>query len=437
MNNGEIFTVIEIGGMIMKRHKICHVILGFVLVCALLVNLTGCGTQVQAADLMEGIEAESVSGKMKDDTFIDSQMRLSLELFQSSVQASKNKNVLISPLSIQLALAMTANGAGGQTKTEMEKLLGGELTIEELNKYLYTYAGSLPSGDKYRITLANSIWFRDDEDRLTVEKEFLQTNANYYGAQAYKAPFDRQTLADINNWAEEHTDGMIDKILDTIDSDTVMYLINALVFDAEWNEVYEKSDIYNDIFTSVTGKKRTVEMMNSGESGYLDDGKAKGFIKDYKEGRYSFVALLPNEGVDIYEYIEGLTSEGLMNAIQGAQSDVVMATMPKFSYEYSLKMNDVLADLGMPSAFSSAADFSKLGKSAYGNLYIGEVLHKTFISVDELGTKAGAVTKVDVKDECAVEAPSLAVKLDRPFVYMIMDNSANLPVFIGAVMDIP
>ena len=411
-------------------------ILSLILICSMAVNLTGCATKVQAADLMEGVQANTVTGKAADDAFAQSQMRLAVELFQSSVLESKDENVLISPLSIQLALAMTANGADGNTKAEMEALLGGEISLEDLNEYLYSYVNNLPSAEKYKLQIANSIWFRDDEGRLQVEKDFLQKNADYYGAQAYKAAFDDQTLKDINNWVKDHTDGMIDSILDQIDEDAVMYLINALVFDAEWQHVYDKSDVYKGKFTNIGGTEKQVDMMHSEETVYLQDENAIGFMKPYSGSKYNFAVLLPNEGADIYEYIAGLTGESLMETLSTPQLGMVMATLPKFSYEYELTMNDVLKELGMPSAFSGdTADFSKMAHSSRGNIYIGDVLHKTFISVDELGTKAGAVTKVQMNDESAPMS-EWVVTLNRPFVYMIIDNETNLPVFIGTVMDV-
>lgn len=416
--------------------KVFLAILSIMLICSMALNLTGCATKVQAADLMEGVKANPVTGKAVDDAFAQSQMRLAVELFQSSVLESMEENVLISPLSIQLALAMTANGAEGETREEMEALLGGEISLEDLNEYLYSYVNNLPSEEKYKLQIANSIWFRDDEGRLQVEKDFLQKNADYYRAQAYKAAFDDQTLKDINNWVKNNTDGLIDSILNQIDDDAVMYLINALVFDAEWQHVYDKSAVYQGKFTNISGTEKSVDMMHSEETVYLQDEKATGFMKPYNGSKYSFAALLPNEGVDIYEYIEGLTGEELMETLSTPQLGMVMATLPKFSYEYDLTMNDVLKELGMPSAFSGdTADFSKMAQSSRGNIYIGEVLHKTFISVDELGTKAGAVTKVQMNDESAPMS-EWVVTLNRPFVYMIIDNETKLPVFIGTVLDI-
>lgn len=410
-----------------------------VLICLLLcfaTVFTGCTVKASATDLMADVKAAPVTGKDADEAFICGQMGLAVSLFQASTSESKNQNVLISPVSIQLALAMTANGADGQTRDEMEALLGGGFSLAELNEYLYAYTSGLPSGDKAKLQIANSIWFRDDESRLTVERDFLQTNANYYGAQAYKAPFDSKTLADINGWVKAHTDGMIDRILDEIREDAVMYLINALVFDAQWSQVYPKEAIHDGTFTNLSGENRTVEMMHSEEHRYLDDGKAVGFVKDYAGGSYSFAALLPREDVDIYDYIAGLTAEDLLHTLESAETGLVIAAMPKFTCEYTLHMQDLLADLGMPSAFSSGqADFSKMASSSRGNLYISDVLHKTFLSVDELGTKAGAVTKVEMSDGGA-PMPNTVVTLDRPFVYMILDNATSLPIFIGVVTDI-
>lgn len=403
------------------------------LIGAIFINITGCALKVQASDLMEGVNANTVIGKASDDRFIKSSADFAVKLFKETI--AEDKSSLISPLSVMLALAMTANGADTKTKKEMETLLGGDTKLEKLNEYLYTYVKNLPSDKKYKLEIANSIWFRNDENRLTVEKDFLQKNADYYGANAYKSPFDAQTLKDINNWVEDKTDGMIDKIIDEINPDAVMYLINAIVFDAEWQNVYKKNDIYTGTFTAYDGTKRSVEMMISEESKYIDDGKATGFIKDYKDGKYSFVALLPNEDISINDYIASLSGEGLIKAIKNSEDAYVEAQLPKFSYDYTVSMNDALKTLGMPTAFNTGtADFSKLGKSARGNIYIGEVLHKTFISVDELGTKAGAVTKVEMRDESA--RLGYTVKLDRPFVYMIIDNETKLPIFIGTVMDI-
>lgn len=413
----------------MKRFKkaICILLLGLIAV-----NLTACAPKVQAADLMAGIAGSKVQGKATDAKFIGNTSDFSLDLFKRSI--SDKENSLVSPLSVLLALAMTANGADSETLAEMEAVLGKDIPLEELNEYLYTYVQLLPSAKKARLTVANSIWFRDDENRLTVEKDFLQKNADYYNAAAYKAPFDSQTLKDINTWVKEKTENMIDKILDEINEDAVMYLINAIVFEAQWLQVYNKANVREGQFTTIGGGKEMAEFMYSEENIYLESDKATGFIKPYADN-YSFVALLPKEGIAIEEYIAGLTGDEFLQTLDSAENTAVNAGLPKFTYAYTIQMNDVLKDMGMPLAFSAkSADFSRLGRSSRGNLYIGDVLHKTFIQVDELGTKAGAVTKVEIRDEAYHEVKN--VVLDRPFVYAIIDNASQLPVFIGTVVQI-
>lgn len=408
-------------------------IAGILLLGSVILGASGCSVKVKAEDLMDGIQPGSTVDKTTDDAFTQAYNNFSVRLFQETIE--QKKNTLISPLSVMLALAMTANGADTQTLKEIEAVLGGGMPIEELNQYLYTYVKNLPSEKTAKFQIANSIWFRDDVNRIQVKKDFLQTNADYYRASAYKAPFDQQTVKDINNWVKDKTDGLIKNVLDEIDHDTLMYLINALVFDAEWEEVYRKNDVGDGIFTALNGEKRNVEIMRSKESCYLDDGQATGFVKDYKGRRYSFAALLPNEGIAVEDYIASLSGVGLAKTIREAKEECVDVQMPKFSYDYEVKMNDTLQSLGIVHAFDkSAADFSRIGSSGDGNLYIGGVLHKTYISVDEKGTQAGAATVVSISGESAMIGHS--VKLDRPFVYLIMDNATGLPLFIGSVLDI-
>lgn len=396
-----------------------------------LLRLTGCAAKVQADDLMKGITPEKTSGRAADDAFKNGAADFAVRLFQTTWKEGKNS--LISPLSVMLALSMTANGAKGETLAQMEALLGGDIPIGELNEYLHAYVGSLPSSEKAKLTLANSIWFKDSG--FTVEEDFLQRNADYYGAAAYKSAFDEKTLRDINNWVKENTDGVIDKIVDQMDPYAAMYLVNTVLFDAEWQNIYRKHEVRDGTFTAIDGAKRTVSMMYSNESLYLDDGKATGFLKPYKNG-YSFAALLPNEEGALDDYIASLTGEGFLTTVKNAKEGPVEAAMPKFSYDYGIEMGDALKALGMTVPFDAElADFSGLGHSSDGNIYISCVLHKAYIAVDEKGTKAGAAT--------AIEAPAAGnwedrrrVILDRPFVYAIIDDAAGLPIFIGAVTDI-
>ena len=352
-------------------------------------------------------------------------------LKQTIKQDGTKENVLLSPLSVILALYMTANGADGKTKDQMIQVLG-----DDLNDYLKAYQIRLPHGDGYKMHIANGIWFRDDAT-LKVNDDFLKTNEHYFDAALYKAPFNETTCKEINNWVKEHTDGMIDSILDEISADAMLYLINALSFDAEWERIYRESSVFEgQIFTKEDGTKQKTTLMYSEESTYLEDKKATGFVKYYKDRKYAFVALLPKEGVTMAEYVEYLNAENFHKLMSKAKTTTVNAALPKFETEYDILLNDVLIKMGMTDAFlGSKADFSKMATCDDGNLYISRVLHKTFIAVDERGTKAGAVTAVEMtKDSAMME--SYTVRLDRPFVYMLIDCETNQPLFIGTMTDV-
>ena len=415
------------------KTRISLVIISLLLVCAMAVNLTGCTMEVQAKDLMEGITPNQVNALDDLSSQNADVTDFAIRLFKASEESGKN--TLISPLSVLCALAMTANGAEEETLEQMEEVLG--MTTEELNLYLYSYMQNLPQGDKYKLSLANSIWFTEDE-RFTVNQDFLQTNADYYGADIYKAPFNDQTCKDINNWVKQNTDEMIPEILDEIPADAIMYLVNALAFEAEWSEIYEKQQVREGKFTKEDGTKQDVELMYGVEGTYLEDENATGFKKYYKGGKYAFVAMLPNEGVSVSDYVASLNGESLNAMLNNTQHTTVHTAIPKFETEYNVEMSAILKDMGMTKAFDIYnADFEGLGTSTAGNIFINRVLHKTFISVGEKGTKAGAATVVEMADGAAAEPQEpKEVYLDRPFVYMLIDCENNIPFFIGTMMDV-
>ncbi|OQB23576.1 MAG: Serpin (serine protease inhibitor) [Firmicutes bacterium ADurb.Bin182] len=405
------------------------------MVLAILFTLSGCAASVRAEDLMPDIKANTVSTNIDISGEEDAVavQDFAVRLFLKS--AKDGKNTLISPLSVLSALAMTANGAEGKTLSQMEEVFG--LTVRDLNEYLYAYIKTLPAGDKYKLSIANSIWFKDDKS-FTVSPDFLQANADYYGAGLYKAPFDNTTLRDINNWVEDSTDGMIRDILDRIPEEAVMYLVNAIAFDAEWENVFYDHQVRGGVFTKEDGTEQEAEMMYCTEHQYLEDTDAAGFIKYYADRKYAFVALLPDEGISVSQYVDSLTGNKLASMLKSPADVQVNAAIPKFESECSVEMSDILKAMGMTDAFDGAvSDFSGIGSSTAGNIFISRVLHKTYIAVDEMGTKAGAAALVEMLAGGAMETEdSKTVSLDRPFVYMIIDCEANLPVFIGTVMDI-
>lgn len=443
----------------MKKTKLCKRMAGLAVVAALLLNICACGAGKKnsvvnagstnlsdsTTDLMSGVKAASGRSKAEvSNAFVSEYNQFAYALFQQAAfheelsSVNQDKSFMISPLSVMPALAMTMNGADGDTAVQMRQALlhtyplDSVLSVHELNEQWSAFVQALPSGGKAKLSMANSIWLR--EGAIKPKDEFLQTNAACYNAGIYSAPFDGSTLKDINQWVSGNTDGMIDKMLDEIPDDAVMHLMNALAFDAEWQELYTEDNIHQGEFHGTTGQQ-TVDMMSSTESGWLNDGQATGFIKPYAEG-YSFVALLPNEGVSVEEYIGSLDGNKLLSLMKQIDDRAVSVSIPKFTAAYETELSGVLKAMGMTDAFDpQKADFSRIGQTESGNnLYISAVKHKTFISVDERGTKAGAATSVELECGSAIMVP--VVYLDRPFVYMIIENETKLPLFMGTVMNV-
>jgi serpin B len=217
-----------------------------------------------------------------------------------------------------------------------------------------------------------------------------------------------------------------------------MYLVNALAFEAEWETIYNEYDVRDGEFTLINGVTQNVEYMYGEEHTYLEDENTTGFLKYYKDGKYAFAALLPKEGTNIVEYVKQLDGAKINKLLENKKSATVMTAIPKFETEYDISLKEVLESMGMKKAFnSSQADFTGLGTSTDGNIYISRVLHKTFISVCEKGTKAGAATIVEMDTEGAVIYEEYKeVNLDRPFVYLLVDCETNIPFFVGTAMQI-
>lgn len=412
-------------------------IISFVLALTMLtLALCSCGTKQEPddfspdGDLMVDYVAQAVKGRMSDEKFIDAMLHFSAELFKLTT-SEKKQSSLISPLSVIVALAMTANGAESDTRAQFEQVFG--LTTDEANEYLFTYVSSLFNDEKTKMQLANSIWFDSDAQNIDVNPDFLQTNKNYYDAQAYKYDFsDPKTVEKINEWVKDHTDEMIEKIVDELDPNCVMVLINALVFDSVWETKYDDKDCTKDVFNAYDGTKNNAKFMKSVER-YISGEGFSGFMKNYAGG-YKFIALLPDEGTDVFEFIENASYKYIFSTITDEMYSETNAIMPAFEYDYDIEMNKALISMGLSDAFSdSKADFSGIDKR--NDLYIDKVLHKTHIEVKQDGTKAAAVTSVSINTKGAF-FPMTTVKLDRPFVYMIIDSATNLPVFMGVVTEV-
>lgn len=388
---------------------------------------------IYALNHLVGLKREPVADRKADDAFRKAYYDFAVKLFQDSNASKSGDNHCFSPLSVMLALSMAANGADGQTLAEMEALLGGGLSVDEMNATLRTWLTAMMQREYSISTLnaANSIWVR--EGIFKVDPTFLQTNANYYRSDFYEAPFDDSTADDINRWINHHTNGMIEKMVDEIDDRTMMYLINTLYLDAVWQCKYRDEQLSEGIFHGTSGDS-TVTMMYAVEDYVLSMDGAIGFSKAM-DG-YSFVAILPDKGIDIGDFVASLTAEQLQ-AFRGSSSRAEVHTkLPSFSYDSSISLTDLLKAY-IPSAMNPlTADFSKMGETIHGDtLFIGNVQQDVSIKVGKNGIAAAAGTIIDVPATALPPStlPVYEITLDRPFVYLITDNTTGLPVFMGVV----
>ncbi len=404
-------------------------------ICLILIAsmiFTGCSSSV---NLMEGIKPNNEIGVMRqmDEKFNQAILNFTWNMFKES--SSNEGNLMISPISAYFALAMAANGADGDTKTEMMKALSAEnVPLDDLNKGLNYWMNTITKDRIAKFSITNSIWYREG---FKANKDFLQTNADYYSAYIRSLDFMQKSAPDtINGWVKEATNDKIDKIVGEINDDLVMYIINAIYFNGDWKYEFSANKTRKESFNAPSGKVETDFMSRRGKMDYLEFNGVTGVILPYLDGQFAFVGLLPEEGETPKDIINNLTVLDLINLMKNKEEKNIELSIPKFEVSYEDSLINELSNMGMKLPFEPySADFSKMNESGEKDLFIGEIKHKTYIRVDEKGTEAAAVTSIGVEaTSMPVEFPRLT--FDRPFVYGIVDVTTGIPLFIG-IMENP
>ena len=388
----------------------------------------------QAADLMANIAA---SGRADTPVNPDPQVLTGLDRFAAKlVQAAVAKpgNLMVSPASVFLALAMTLNGADGETKAAMLDVLAGQgITLDDINLASRDWQAQLSrTGSKTTLKIANSIWFDQD---FAPYQPFLQANADYYAADARKLNFkDPGTPAVINAWVKSATQGTIDKIIESIRTDVVMYLINAIYFKSDWATPFDRNDTFDQPFNAPDGSVEVPFLHRNGNMTYFAALDSTGISLPYDDGQFALFALLPDNAASPREWLARQDPAKLFPELARAMAEPEISVdlaLPKFESSYEDSLADELKSLGMAIAFDpDHADFSLMNESHVRNLYIGEVLHKTYVRVDEKGTEAAAVTSVEMR-VTSMPVSDRQIVFDHPFVYGIMDQKTGVPLFVG------
>ncbi len=402
---------------------------------------TGCGN-VATTGVGNEPPPQPNTGKMTESTrkvdprLVDANNRFGFALLHQLREADERKNVFLSPTSITLALAMTYNGAAGETEQAMAKVMSLEgISKEELNQAAMDLRQSLQSADpKVELTIANSLWARQG---ISFKKQFLETNRQYFGAQVSVLDFgDPAAPQTINRWVEGNTRGKIKKIVDSIPASTVMFLINAIYFNGKWQKPFDKSLTQEKPFHLANGEQKRVPMM--AQTGKLPYLKGEGFQMvslPYGTGRLSMVIVLPDEGISLNEWLESLDAKTWREWTSKLVTTDGELQLPRFKTEYDKILNDALKSLGMAVAFDAdRADFT--GMRDERDLFLEKVHHKAVVEVNEEGTEAAAVTSVQV-GITSVQQPRPPFKMivDRPFFFAIRDTRTGMVLFTGAVVE--
>ena len=345
---------------------------------------------------------------------------------------SVDKNYFISPLSLHIALGMLLNGADTQTKTEIQKVLGFENeNMDTINSTYLELIEKLPEVDPKVInTIANSVW---QEKSFLPEKDFINTLETQFKARLYVESFSSPaTLTKINQWASDNTNGKIKKILEEISPSQVMFLINALYFKGDWTNQFDAKTTRKADFFGTKGKT-VVSMMNKNEKlKYVDMPDFQVVELPYGNEKYMMYVLLPKK-LTVEETVKNLDNEKWKAALSKLNSTKIILELPKFTIEYSKKLNEILIQMGMKKAFSNEADLSKIVKPA-GRLRVDFVKQDTYVAVDEKGTEAAAVTTIGIEVTSLPVYPE--VICNKPFAFMISEKTSNTILYLGKVSNL-
>ena len=405
-----------------KNNKILPLLIVILLLSAVLVFLVIKSKGVDTINPNPPDEVETMSGDFDTD------------LFKASFSASENKNVVVSPFSVKMALSMAAQGANGKTLEEMNKVIGLDETSNEYFRRLIEDAAK--DGD-ITLNIANSIWLKQG---LEFNPAYMDILDSYYMAQASTLDFaDPSSKDTINRWVSEKTNGKIEEIIDSIDSSDIAFLINAIYFNANWSVPFEEGFTSKKDFTLLDGSKVKADLMSkTAHLLYQENNEFQAVELPYGENeRYVMRVYLPKEDVKFDKFVKGIDKESLQQWGGDFGSMKGVLELPKFKTEYSNSMKDILISMGIKEAFNSnSADFSKMVTVEGQNVYISEVMHKTYIDVNEKGTEAAAATSIEMSATSAPQPEEMfEMIVDRPFVFTIDDKESGEILFIGAIIN--
>jgi serpin B len=391
----------------------------------------------------ENPEDDPVIGKLPDakpivvhlEKKVTTDNVFAFDVFKATYNNSTEANVFISPLSISMAFNMVLNGAAGSTSDEiLDALRAKDYTVDNINEHSRLLRAALTNVDpSTNFSIANSIWYRDE---FPVKTSFLNVNRINYDAEVKSLDFSSpDAVTQINNWCAKQTNNKIKKIVDEIRSDVMMYLINAVYFKGIWTSKFDKSNTRQEDFYTSNGKTEKVQMMRQTENfEYVADEYGQYLELLYGNKAFSMIIALPDEDKTTDDIVKHWDNEQWNHLIESMYGALVNLRLPRFKSECEYSMHDkILPDLGMTVPFTNNADFSGISDRS---LFISEVVHKTFVEVNEEGTEAAAVTSIGMMETSVGPSQPIDFIVNKPFLFAIRENSTGVILFIGKIGEI-
>jgi serpin B len=395
----------------------------YILIFVMIITFTSC--EHNPVNPAGGSPTSPVNSLAK--SVVDAGNSFGFKLFTQLNNTETGKNVFISPFSVSMAFGMLLNGANGSTLDSLERALGDAgLSLNDINT-AYQNSSTFLTGLDAHVTFqnANSIWYRDG---FPVLPNFLNVNKNYFDAEVDSLDFTLPSAAQtINNWVNTKTKGKIPTIIDpTKPPSGVMYLINAIYYKGTWTYKFDTSGTKDAPFTCADGSVATSKLMSQEDTyAYYADNSVQAIDLPYGDRSFSMTVILPSPGTSIDQFASALTEAQWNTIINKLDSAKVDLYLPKFTLNYFKSLNDELK-----------ADLSHI--SSKGGLFVSDVLHKTFVDVDEEGTEAAAVTAIDIKASFGGIGgqPKINVmRIDHPFIFSIREHQSGTILFIGKVVN--
>ncbi|MDX2272608.1 MAG: serpin family protein [Cyanobacteriota bacterium] len=365
---------------------------------------------------------------------VSASIPFSLDLFSRVVQDYSQANILISPLSVQLALGMTLEGAAGETQAEIAKVLG--IAPDQLAEWHRTNQKRLvelteATDNSLQLQIANSLWLAEG---IPIFPEFIRANQDYYQAQVNSVTFGQPAATNrINDWVAENTAGKITSIVDRTEPDTLLMLLNTVYFKGNWRYAFDPTATRESIFTLANGQEKQHPFMEqSGTYRYAESTLFQAIQLPYGEGEWVMTILLPQPEQTLAEVMAQLnptTWQAWMNSLRSTQGSL---QLPSFRLESSVALESILAEMGMPQAFRPTANFSQMSAQP---TYISQVKHKAMIEVNEVGTEAAAVTAITMTRTSMSKQPPFSMVVNRPFLYAIQSVDSGEILFMGSVVN--